>query len=73
MDYQLDLREYRCPLPLLMTKRALAQLEQGDRLYIWVEDLVSVGDFQLLSKRFSVIYLGDEMYDGAQRLSFQKV
>lgn len=44
MDYRLDLTTYRCPLPLLMTKRALATLQQGDRLFISLSNDAAVND-----------------------------
>lgn len=50
MDYQLDLTAYRCPLPLLMTKKALKGLEQGDKLYLLLNEYVGLNDFQLLAE-----------------------
>lgn len=50
MDYQLDLTAYRCPLPLLMTKKALKGLEQGDKLYLLLNHDVALNDFELLAE-----------------------
>lgn len=54
MDYQLDLREYRCPLPLLMSKKALKSLQQGDFLTIWINQFSSISDFRLLAKEMNL-------------------
>lgn len=43
MEYLLDLRDYRCPLPLLMAKKALSQLAPEDSLQLL---LASTADFQ---------------------------
>ena len=48
MDYQLDTRDYRCPLPLLMVKKALAQLAQDDSLLVLMSAESQVQEFQLL-------------------------
>lgn len=48
MDYRLDLTSYRCPLPLLMTKRALATLQQGDRLFLSLAPDAAVNDIHRL-------------------------
>lgn len=50
MDYRLDLTAYRCPLPLLMTKKALRSLAQGERLSVLLEE-GSVADFHLLAEQ----------------------
>ena len=48
MRYQLDVRQYRCPVPVLMTKRALASLQAGDQLTVLVTEQSTVHDVQLL-------------------------
>lgn len=48
MDYQLDLTAYRCPLPLLMTKKALLGLAKGDILHLSLSDDANVDDIRLL-------------------------
>lgn len=48
MDYQLDLTAYRCPLPLLMTKKALSGLAKGDTLHLSLSDDANVDDIRLL-------------------------
>ena len=48
MEYQLDLTAYRCPLPLLMIKKALATLAKGDVLWVTLAEHSSVEDIRLL-------------------------
>lgn len=49
MDYRLDLTAYRCPLPLLMAKKALKSLAQGDSLTVLLH-APTLSDFYLLAK-----------------------
>lgn len=39
-----DLRECRCPMALLLTKRACAKLDQGEQLTLMVTDGASLRD-----------------------------
>lgn len=66
MDYQLDLTDYTCPLPLLMTKKAVALLKTGETLQLFLNKQSSINDFiQLadamglsitLEKRDKIVY-----------------
>ena len=47
MEYQLDTREYRCPLPLLMTKKAVKTLAPNDVLTVWLAAESDIEDFRL--------------------------
>lgn len=47
MEYQLDTREYRCPLPLLMTKNAVNTLAPNDVLTVWLATESDIEDFRL--------------------------
>lgn len=49
MKYSLDLTAYRCPLPLLMAKKALRNVSQGDELHLRLNQWASVRDFELLA------------------------
>ncbi|QIM65352.1 sulfurtransferase TusA family protein [Frederiksenia canicola] len=55
MDYQLDLTAYRCPLPLLMTKKALQQLKQGELLKVLLNETATLNDFILLGHTMGVL------------------
>lgn len=51
MLYHMDLTQYRCPLPLLMAKRALKQLEINDELVLQLNSQSAVQDFRLLCEQ----------------------
>ncbi|WP_439240743.1 sulfurtransferase TusA family protein [Lonepinella sp. BR2474] len=61
MDYQLDLRQYGCPLPLLMAKKALDNLPNNTILTIMLNEQSAVQDFELLCQQ-----------QGYQLISWQK-
>ncbi|WP_373778743.1 sulfurtransferase TusA family protein [Glaesserella sp.] len=48
MEYRLDLSQYRCPLPILMTKRALKSLKAGEKLLLVTEVNVNEKELVLL-------------------------
>lgn len=54
MEYQLDLRVYRCPLPLLMTKKALSTLPKKATLHLRLNTEISEGDFAQLAKKLNL-------------------
>lgn len=53
MDFhkELDARGLNCPLPILKTKKALAEMESGDVLKVVATDPGSVRDFQAFAKQ----------------------
>jgi len=59
--YQLDLRQYRCPLPLLMAKKALNQLASNEQLVLLLDLASSVQDIELLCEE-----LGYELFIDSQ-------
>lgn len=50
-DKEIDVRGLNCPLPLLRTKKALAEMMGGQVLYIISTDPNSVKDIQAFSKQ----------------------
>jgi tRNA 2-thiouridine synthesizing protein A len=50
-DKDLDTRGLNCPLPILRTKKALADLASGQVLRVVATDPGSVKDFQVFSKQ----------------------
>jgi tRNA 2-thiouridine synthesizing protein A len=44
MDETLDLRGLKCPLPALMTKKALARLAPGTKLTVLADDAMAAVD-----------------------------
>jgi tRNA 2-thiouridine synthesizing protein A len=50
-DKELDARGLNCPLPILRTKKALADMSPGQVLKILATDPGAVKDFQAFSKQ----------------------
>ncbi|UKH16253.1 sulfurtransferase TusA family protein [Actinobacillus pleuropneumoniae] len=70
--YQLDLRQYRCPLPLLMTKKALNQLALNERLVLLLDLASSVQDFELLCEEYGYELVQDTQISRYYSLSIRK-
>ncbi|WP_077433839.1 sulfurtransferase TusA family protein [Rodentibacter ratti] len=60
MDYQLDTRGYRCPLPLLMIKKALASLGENDRLLVLISTESSKKEIEQLCESLDCLYQRNE-------------
>lgn len=50
-DKELDARGLNCPLPILRTKKSLADMSSGQILKILATDAGAVKDFQAFSKQ----------------------
>jgi tRNA 2-thiouridine synthesizing protein A len=50
-DKELDTRGLNCPLPILRTKKALAELQSGQVLKVVATDPGAVRDFQAFSRQ----------------------
>ncbi|MDY2946740.1 sulfurtransferase TusA family protein [Mannheimia varigena] len=50
MEYVLDLTGYACPLPLLMAKKAMLDLQKSDSLTLILNKQSSLADFELLAE-----------------------
>ena len=50
-DAELDARGLNCPLPILRTKKKLAELSSGQVLKIEATDTSAVKDFQMFAKQ----------------------
>lgn len=53
VNYSLDLTAYRCPIPLLATKKATVTLQTGDVLTVLLHKDIALQDFHLLCKEMS--------------------
>jgi len=60
-DKELDARGLNCPLPILRTKKSLAELNTGQILKISATDPGAVKDFQAFAKQ-----TGNELLSSAQ-------
>ncbi|MDX2204785.1 MAG: sulfurtransferase TusA family protein [Hyphomicrobiaceae bacterium] len=49
-DRSLDLKGLACPLPILKTKKALAELPKGGKLEVLTTDPGSIPDFRAFSE-----------------------
>jgi tRNA 2-thiouridine synthesizing protein A len=63
MDFnkELDARGLNCPLPILRTKKALAEMNSGDILKVIATDPGSVKDMQAFAKQ-----TGNELVNSAE-------
>ncbi len=50
-DRELDVKGLNCPLPILRTKKALAELTSGQILHVLATDPGAVKDFQAFAKQ----------------------
>ena len=50
-DKELDARGLNCPLPILRTKKALAELQSGQVLKVVATDPGAVKDFEAFSRK----------------------
>lgn len=67
-----DARGHRCPMPLLMAKRALNTLQAGDRLQVLATDEGSLRDFDVFARQSGHGLLQAEAVDGEYRLLLEK-
>lgn len=67
----LDARGLNCPLPILKTKKALAEMASGDVLRVQATDPGSVRDFQAFAKQTGNALVQQDM-DGDVFIFFMK-
>ena len=60
-DKELDARGLNCPLPILRTKKALAEMQSGQVLKVMATDPGSVKDFAAFAKQ-----TGNELLSSAE-------
>ncbi|PKO83519.1 MAG: response regulator SirA [Betaproteobacteria bacterium HGW-Betaproteobacteria-11] len=62
-DKELDARGLNCPLPILRTKKALAELASGQVLHILATDPGSVKDFAAFARQTGNALLASNAHD----------
>lgn len=67
-----DARGQRCPMPLLLAKRALNQLQCGERLLVIATDATAPSDFELFSRQSGQLLLSVTERDGEHQLLLEK-
>lgn len=70
--YQLDLRQYQCPMPLLAAKQALAELVKGDRLSLLLNHSTSVEDMRLLCEECGYQLVATQTVADGLQIDIQK-
>lgn len=71
-EYRLDLSGYDCPLPLLMTKKALNSLAVGDSLTLVLNRSVAVEDFRLLCRQLHCRWQAEQQFEHGFQLTLCK-
>lgn len=61
---EVDAREQKCPIPILLAKKALATMESGQILRVLATDPAAVGDFRFFSEQTGNILLDQKESDG---------
>jgi tRNA 2-thiouridine synthesizing protein A len=64
-DRELDARGLNCPLPILKTKKALADMQTGQVLRVMATDNGSVRDFQAFARQTGNELLAQDQDDEA--------
>jgi len=67
-----DARGHRCPMPLLMAKRALNGLAEGQELRIVATDPGSLRDFESFARQSGHALLEAQEKDGEYHFRIQK-
>ena len=71
-DKELDARGLNCPLPILRTKKSLADMASGQILKILATDPGAVRDFQAFSKQTGNQLLEHAQADGVYTFYMRK-
>ncbi|KAF1045231.1 MAG: Sulfur carrier protein TusA [Herbaspirillum frisingense] len=69
---ELDARGLNCPLPILKTKKALADMASGQVLRVTATDTGSVRDFQAFAKQTGNALLEQSQNDEHEFIFFMK-
>jgi tRNA 2-thiouridine synthesizing protein A len=71
-DRELDARGLNCPLPILKTKKALADMQTGQVLRVMATDNGSVRDFQAFARQTGNELLAQEQDDDEAFVFFMR-
>ena len=72
VDEELDLKGLKCPLPALMTARALRRLAHGAQLAVFVTDALAPLDIRFLCEREGHQFVEQTNVDEAVRILLRK-
>lgn len=60
VDRELDTKGLSCPLPILKTKKTLAEMVSGQTIRVVCSDAGSVRDFQAFAKQTGNVLVGQQ-------------
>lgn len=63
-DQEVDAQGLDCPLPILRTKKALAQMQSGQVLTVLTTDPHAERDFQAFCRQTGNVLLAQQLRDG---------
>lgn len=72
IDRELDVKGLSCPLPILRTKKALAEMGSGQILCVVATDAHAVKDFQAFAKQTGNELLSTTEAEGAFTFLFKR-
>ena len=71
-DQDLDVKGLKCPLPILRTKKALAQMSTGQVLHVLATDPASVDDFSAFARQTGNALLDQQAKNGVFEFWLQR-
>jgi tRNA 2-thiouridine synthesizing protein A len=71
-DRELDVKGLTCPLPILRTKKALAEMASGQILRVVATDAHAVKDFQAFARQTGNELLSTEEVDASFEFLFKR-
>ncbi len=72
IDKELDVRGMNCPMPILLTRRALDGMAEDQVLKVTATDPASPKDFQAFSRKTGNVLLESVQGDGEYRFIIRK-
>lgn len=71
-DREIDVRGLNCPLPILRTKKSLAEMESGQVLHVLATDPNAAKDFQAFAKQTGNALLSSSTTDAVFEFFIQR-
>ncbi len=71
-DRELDVKGLNCPLPILRTKKALAEMQSGQVLRVLATDPGSVKDFAAFARQTGNELLEQSAHEGVFEFSLKR-
>ena len=72
IDRDLDVKSLACPLPILRTKKALAEMASGQILRVVATDAHAAKDFQAFARQTGNTLLSTDEADGVFTFLFKR-